>query len=82
MINPSLAPGDHQLFISGNDPAAKSQVAADISQWFGWKRENIIDLGDITGARAAEMYLPFWLRLMNVLGTPNFNVCLAVGPKS
>jgi len=82
MINPSLAPGDHQLFISGNDPAAKSQVAANISQWFGWKRENIIDLGDITGARAAEMYLPFWLRLMNVLGTPNFNVCLAVGPKS
>jgi len=26
---------------------------------FGWK--NIVDLGDITGARATEMVLPIWI---------------------
>ena len=30
---------------------------------FGWTDKNIIDLGDITSARATEMYLPLWLRI-------------------
>ena len=81
MVQPSLAPGDHQLFICGNDASAKSEVIARLGEWFGWKKENVIDLGDITGARATEMYLPLWLRLMGVLGTPHFNVRLAVGAK-
>jgi predicted dinucleotide-binding enzyme len=81
MVQPSLAPGDHQLFICGNDMGAKREVIARLGEWFGWKKENIIDLGDITGARATEMYLPLWLRLMGVLGTPHFNVRLAVGAK-
>jgi predicted dinucleotide-binding enzyme len=51
MVQPSLAPGDHQLFICGNDTAAKREVTQRLSEWFGWKKENIIDLGDITGAR-------------------------------
>ena len=81
MINPSSVPGDHQLFICGNDAAAKAEVARHISDWFGWKRQNILDIGDITAARATEMYLPLWLRLMSVLGTPQFNVHLAVDSK-
>jgi predicted dinucleotide-binding enzyme len=81
MVQPSLAPGDHQLFICGNDAAAKAAVVARLGEWFGWKKENIIDLGDITGARATEMYLPLWLRLMSTLQTPLFNVRLAVGGK-
>ncbi|MEW1984520.1 hypothetical protein [Pseudarthrobacter oxydans] len=35
---------------------------------------DVIDLGDITTARGAEMLLPLWLRLYAVLGTPNFNI--------
>ena len=81
MVQPSLAPGDHQLFICGNDTPAKHEVIAYLGDWFGWKKENVIDLGDITGARATEMYLPLWLRLMGVLGTPHFNVRLEVGAK-
>jgi predicted dinucleotide-binding enzyme len=81
MIQPALVPGDHHLFICGNDIAAKREVTAHLSEWFGWKKENIIDLGDISGARATEMYLPLWLRLMGQLGTPHFNVRLAVGSK-
>ena len=34
---------------------------------------DVIDLGDTTTARGAEMYLPIWLRLMCSLGTPIFN---------
>jgi predicted dinucleotide-binding enzyme len=74
MVQPSLVPGDHHLFVCGNDPKAKQDVADKISQWFGWKRQNIIDLGDIRAARATEMYLAIWMRLWGVLGTPQFNI--------
>lgn len=57
MVNPSLAPGDHNLFICGNDVAAKAKVAQFIESNFGWKRENIVDLGDISNSRGTEMYL-------------------------
>jgi len=50
-----LAQGDHIVFVSGNDAAAKAQVT-DILRAFGWT--DVIDLGDITTARATEMLLP------------------------
>ncbi len=71
MVNPSLVPGDHDLFICGNDGGAKEKVTDILKNWFGWK--SIIDLGDITNARATEMLLPIWVRLWGKLGTPNFN---------
>lgn len=71
MVNPaSLAGGDHTIFLSGNDAAAKEK-AADILKSFGWKQ--ILDLGDITTARGTEMMLPVWLRLWGALRTPMFN---------
>ena len=72
MVNPSLIPGAHDLLICGNDAAAKSQVTEILTKWFGWK--NVIDLGDITGARAQEMYLPLWLRLFMTFGTANVSI--------
>jgi 8-hydroxy-5-deazaflavin:NADPH oxidoreductase len=62
MVEPSLVPGEHSLPIAGNDESAKAQVA-DLLVSFGWPRDAIVDLGDIGGARANEMYLPLWLRL-------------------
>ncbi|MFN8160897.1 MAG: hypothetical protein U0R52_07635 [Solirubrobacterales bacterium] len=41
---------------------------------FGWPRDSVLDLGDISAARGMEMYLPIWLRIMGALGTPAFNV--------
>lgn len=35
---------------------------------------DVVDLGDITTARGAEMYLAIWLRLWGALGTGLFNV--------
>jgi predicted dinucleotide-binding enzyme len=74
MIAPSRVPGDHQLFICGNDANAKGKVTHHLSDWFGWKPANILDLGDITAARGTEMFLPLWLRLWGVVGSPIFNI--------
>lgn len=80
MIEPSRVPGDHNLFICGNDAAAKKDVTTYLAEWFGWKLENIIDLGDITGARGAEMMMPLWMRLFQgVIGHPHFNYHIVRG---
>jgi hypothetical protein len=71
MVNPSLVPGSHDVFVCGNDAGAKSKVTEILKNWFGWK--SVIDLGDITSARGVEMMRPIWIRLMGVLQTPNFN---------
>ena len=72
MANPQLvANGNHDIFISGNDAGAKSKVAEIVRDWFGWK--SVIDLGDITTARATEMLLPLWVALMGKYQSPNFN---------
>jgi len=73
MVDPSLVPGDHVLFVSGNDAASKAQVTSWLEDWFGWKRDNVIDLGDITTARATEMLLALWVRLYGLFGSPRFN---------
>jgi predicted dinucleotide-binding enzyme len=74
MIAPSRLPGDHDLFICGNDAAAKREVTDRLCEWFGWKPGNIVDLGDITNSRGTEMFLALWARLWGVLGTPHFNI--------
>jgi predicted dinucleotide-binding enzyme len=79
MIAPSRVPGDHDLFICGNDAAAKREVAARLSEWFGWKPGNIIDLGDITNSRGTEMFLALWVRLWSVVGNPHFNIHVVRG---
>jgi len=71
MVKPSLISGDHCLFISGNDPAAKAEATKILKEWFEWK--SVIDLGDISGARAQEMLLPLWVKLMGIYNSPNFN---------
>jgi 8-hydroxy-5-deazaflavin:NADPH oxidoreductase len=71
MVDPrQLADGDHDIFVSGNDAAAKAEVS-ELLREFGWSR--IIDLGDISTARGTEMILPLWVRLYGALDTPMFN---------
>jgi predicted dinucleotide-binding enzyme len=78
MVNPSLVPGDHNVFVSGNDAGAKTKVK-DVLSSFGWKASNIIDLGDITTARGTEQLLPIWVRLWGALQNPMFNFKIVVG---
>ncbi|MGW2396020.1 NADPH-dependent F420 reductase [Kitasatospora sp. NPDC001664] len=72
MVDPSRVPGDHQLFIAGNDDAAKADVT-ELLHSFGWPKGAVLDLGDITASRGLEMLMPFWLRLMNHYGHADFN---------
>jgi 8-hydroxy-5-deazaflavin:NADPH oxidoreductase len=73
MVDPASLPGGHDVFMAGNDADAKGEVA-ELLRSFGWPSEHIIDLGDISGARGMEMYLPLWLSLMRVAGGANFNI--------
>ena len=79
MVAPERVPGDHDLIICGNDKAAKAKVAEYLTQWFGWKPGNIIDLGDITASRGTEMFLALWIRLYGVFGSPHFNIHIVRG---
>ena len=46
MVDPSVVPGEHDVFICGNDEGAKREVR-ELVRAFGWPDEHIIDLGDI-----------------------------------
>ena len=70
MIHPERVGGDHDIFLCGNDPEAKETVKSLLRD-FGWR--SIIDLGDITNARATEQLLPIWIRLLGMYGTADFN---------
>lgn len=73
MVEPTLVgEGAHDIFIAGNDQGAKEEVSSILRQWFGWPK--VTDLGDLSAARGMEMYLPLWLRLMGVAGSPVFNI--------
>lgn len=75
MVEPSIVSGVHTMFVSGNDERAKAEVISILKTGFGWKE--VMDLGDITGARAQEMHLALWVRLYAKLQTPNLNVYVA-----
>jgi predicted dinucleotide-binding enzyme len=80
MVDPSLVPGEHVLFLNGNGAEAKRQVTAWLGEWFGWPASRIVDVGDITTARGTEMYLALWVRLYAALGSPMFNLALMRAP--
>jgi 8-hydroxy-5-deazaflavin:NADPH oxidoreductase len=75
MVDPASVPGEHVVFVCGDDAQAKDEARALIGE-FGWPAERILDLGDITGARGTEMYVVLWVRLMGVTGGPQFNIAV------
>ena len=78
MVEPALVPGDHVVFVCGDDAEAKERVLALLGQ-LGWPRERVVDVGDITGARATEGYLLIWLRMMGWVGGARFNIAVQRG---
>lgn len=77
MVDPALIPGDHDLFIAGNDAEAKAAVTRLAQDEFGWR--HVVDLGDIVGARGTEALLPIWVRLMGLTGGVRHNLHLGRG---
>lgn len=73
MVDPaSLGGGDHHAFVAGNDAHARGQAAEILRGEFGWRE--VIDLGDITAARATEAWVTLWARLWGTLGSADFNL--------
>ena len=62
------------VFVSGNDIEAKSQVVRILKEWFGWRE--VIDLGDITTSRSAEAYVLLWHDLRRAVSSQRFNIKL------
>lgn len=44
MVDPSRVPGEHSVFVAGEDATAKD-VARDLLGTFGWKDADVVDLG-------------------------------------
>lgn len=76
MVDPSRVPGDHVVFVSGDDAGAKAEVS-ELLESFGWPRSRIVDLGGIITARGAEMYVLHWVSMRQALDTSDFNIALA-----
>jgi predicted dinucleotide-binding enzyme len=75
MVNPRMLPDTHQTFLSGNDADAKN-VVKGILESFGWRADEILDLGDITTARGTESYLLLWVRIYAATKNGAFNIKL------
>ena len=73
MVNPKLLAEDTEVFVAGEDAAAKDTVKSLLRQ-IGWKDANITDIGGVRAARGTEMFLPLWLSLMQANGTGDFNI--------
>ncbi len=58
MVRPQLAGGQPDMFIAGNDEAAKRDVAR-VLEGFGWRRP--LDLGDIAASRLLEPIAMAWI---------------------
>ena len=50
MVRPELVPGDHVVFVAGEDGEAKAMVTALLGE-FGWPAERVLDLGGIEAAQ-------------------------------
>jgi predicted dinucleotide-binding enzyme len=79
MVRPRSLPGPHTNFLAGNDDGAKAVVRALLLE-FGWTDEELVDLGDLSGSRGMELYLPLWLRTYGAVGHGMFNVHVVRAP--
>lgn len=73
MVDPDSVPGEHTIFMAGDDAAAKEQVL-ELLESMGWPRSRVLDLGGIAASRGPEMYLPLWLSLYSRNGSPVLNI--------
>jgi len=73
MVDPGHLAEPTEVFVSGDDAAARAAVVA-VLQSFGWLAP--VELGDLSTARGTEAWLPLWVRLYGALGTGDFNLRL------
>jgi hypothetical protein len=79
MVEPTLVPGAHTIFVAGNDADAKRVVTGLLGE-LGWVVGNVLDLGGIEASRGLEMYMPLWVSILRALdGNLAFNINVVQG---
>jgi predicted dinucleotide-binding enzyme len=78
MTDPAKLPGDHTVFVSGDDAQAKGEVV-ELLDSFGWT--SIVDLGGIASARGPEHFTVLWVEIYKALGITDFNFAFIRGAK-
>lgn len=73
MVEPARVPGEHVMFVAGDDAAAKQTVVGLLGE-LGWGAGRVLDLGGLRAARGMEMWLPLWLSLTQAVGTYDLNI--------
>lgn len=72
MVDPSqVGDGDTTMFLAGDDASARSTVR-ELLGALGWR--DVVEFEELSAARAMEMWLPLWIRLVGRLGTADFNL--------
>jgi 8-hydroxy-5-deazaflavin:NADPH oxidoreductase len=74
-VDPSLLSAPTNVFLSGDDQAAKATVSGLLTD-LGWDPDRQVDLGGISTARAVEHYFLLFAALMGSLRTPAFNIAV------
>ena len=74
MVDPSVVPGDHVVFLSGDDAGGKDRVREFLAM-FGWREVQMVDLGGIDTAAGPEMMMSVWISvtIARGQGAPRFN---------
>jgi predicted dinucleotide-binding enzyme len=75
MLDPVRLPGEHLIFVSGDDGDAKAMVTSLLGE-FGWSTNSILDLGEISSARSTEMYSRLLFSLAGFYPDFQFNIAL------
>jgi 8-hydroxy-5-deazaflavin:NADPH oxidoreductase len=74
MVDPARVPGEHLMFVAGDDVAAKEVVTGLLGE-LGWAGR-VLDLGGLRAARGMEMYVVLWWYAARAVGTFDVNVAL------
>lgn len=78
MIDPQSLGEDTTVFVSGDDADAKATVTGLLEEM---GHQDVLDLGDLSTARGAEMWLPLWIRIAQSLDWADFNIKVVRGPQ-
>jgi 8-hydroxy-5-deazaflavin:NADPH oxidoreductase len=73
MVDPASVPGDHVVFVAGDDAAAKETVGSLLGE-FGWGPGRVVDLGGLVAARGTEAYVLLWWAMTQTFRTPALNI--------
>ncbi|MFE0156299.1 NADPH-dependent F420 reductase [Nonomuraea sp. NPDC059007] len=75
MTDPARVPGPHNVFVCGDNQAAKAEVV-NLLKSFGWADRQILDLGGLSAARCVEPLVLLWISLSSTLRTSDFNFAI------